>query len=365
MSIPASSGDPGGVTESQSLAVSPSDLDQANLGYPPVDVQSSERIAQMTRMHLRDLPIPFTARRLANGVQWRFELPFENIDPNNLSVVLTDSSLPHTYPLVLGQDYTADFRNGVLLLNTAPVENLLLVAQGIYYKDFLPGELDLYVRIAYIQHVEGVDPSPQLDVFPAPQPPVSGYGTPPPSRLREIDEFPMSLLASMYALDDLATMVAQEADVHTPDGVTIARSQIFQQLRVRIQDIEDRYKQLCSLLNIGLYRITTSTLRRISRTTNRLVPIYIPREIDDMMMAQRHLPAFVDKFSRVITDRGLYALATAYHKDDVVFEGGQRYIAIQDVPIGKDPALDVDPRTGDGFFWKFTTINSSQWWGYW
>ena len=43
------------------------------------------------------------------------------------------------------------------------------------------------------------------------------------------------------------------------------------------------------MLNIGLHRIETFTLRRISRLTNRYVPIYRPQEVDDGSIPQRVL----------------------------------------------------------------------------
>ena len=52
-----------------------------------------------------------------------------------------------------------------------------------------------------------------------------------------------------------------------------------------------QYEELCKMLNIGLYRTEVFTLRRISRLTNRYVPVYRPQEIDDWSIPQRvYLP---------------------------------------------------------------------------
>jgi hypothetical protein len=59
-----------------------------------------------------------------------------------------------------------------------------------------------------------------------------------------------------------------------------------------MQMIEERkaqYKELCSMLGIGMYKIDVFTLRRTSKTTNRYVPVYLPQEVEDRSMPQRAL----------------------------------------------------------------------------
>jgi hypothetical protein len=85
----------------------------------------------------------------------------------------------------------------------------------------------------------------------------------------------------------LATDAAFDIDISAPDGVTIPRSERFSQLSNIVQQRWEQYRQLCAQLNVGLWRIEMSTLRRVSRTTNKYVPIYIPQEVDDARMPQR------------------------------------------------------------------------------
>lgn len=54
-----------------------------------------------------------------------------------------------------------------------------------------------------------------------------------------------------------------------------------------IENRWNQYKTLCAQLNIGLWRIEMGTLRRISRTTNKLIPVYMAQEIDDGRMPER------------------------------------------------------------------------------
>lgn len=415
-------------------AIQPADIDQVSL-FPPLDPQSSQRIAQLARMHLRDYPMPFMSRVMCNGVSFRFELPVANIEPNTFSAVLTDGTAPHTTTLVAGTDFTLDQRQGVMLMTQVPANQIALVCTGQYLKSLLPGEMNVYVQTAVLQHTYGADPQSTLDVFPVQQPPVSttitaasnglnlpqatinvvstaglltagtalvqtaspgmqtvtytgltltsltgctggagamstggtvvaSYGTAPTIRLNSIEEYPLSFLAASMALWDLATEASMEVDIRTPDGVSIPRSQLFQQIMQAIAAVEGKYREMCSIFNIGVYRIQAYDLRRVSRTTNRYVPIYRSREYDDLTFAQRELPPR-DTYPRVVTDLGTYDPTRPYVADNVVFKGGLRYIALQPVPVGKLPDVDVNPATGSGFYWKYTTIGLNNWMGTW
>jgi hypothetical protein len=351
------------------MSMQPSDSDQASLSYPPLDASSSERIAQMARLHLGDLPTAFSCRQVANGAVYKFELPVENIDAPTMQVVITDGTSENTTTLNTS-GYTCDYRRGTLMLNSSPNNGLFLVVSGVYYRDLLAAEIDLYVRQCYLQHVYGTNPTPQIDIYPAPGPPAGGYsagvyGTPAPPGLPEIEEYPLSLQVAIMALEDRATQVAQEMDVRTPDGVTISRQQVFSQIRTQIAALDQRYMNIAAALNVGLYRISVSTLRRVSYTTNRLIPIYRPREYDDLAWAQREIP-LVDTEATVYSEEYLWLAGTAYNQNDLVAEGGQRYVALQNVPIGgPDPITDVNPLTGTGYYWATTNIDSSNWYGTW
>jgi hypothetical protein len=99
------------------------------------------------------------------------------------------------------------------------------------------------------------------------------------------------------ALYTLATDSAFDIDIISPDGVSIPRSERFRQVNEMIQVRKEQYKELCAMLGVGLFRIEVMTLRRISRLTNRLIPVYRPQEIDDKSMAQRvrlNLPDYGD-----------------------------------------------------------------------
>jgi hypothetical protein len=97
----------------------------------------------------------------------------------------------------------------------------------------------------------------------------------------------VALLASVEALWALATDASFDINITAPDGVQIPRTQRFAQLSQIINARQEQYRNLCSALNVGLWRIEIGILRRISRTTNKLIPVYMPQEIDDSTMPER------------------------------------------------------------------------------
>ena len=102
-----------------------------------------------------------------------------------------------------------------------------------------------------------------------------------------VEEYPIAILATIEALWALATDASFDIDIQAPDGVSIPRSERYRQLTQTIQARWEQYHQLCAQLNIGLWRIEMGTLRRISRTTNKLVPVYMAQEIDDSRNPER------------------------------------------------------------------------------
>ena len=98
------------------------------------------------------------------------------------------------------------------------------------------------------------------------------------------------MLATIEALWDLSTDASLDVDVHTPDGKSVPRSQRYAQMRNQITVLEERYNDLCAQINVGLHRMETLNLRRTSRQTGRLVPVWESREYDDTTPARRILP---------------------------------------------------------------------------
>jgi hypothetical protein len=89
----------------------------------------------------------------------------------------------------------------------------------------------------------------------------------------------------------LANDAATDSNVQTAEGTVIDRTTRYQHIMDQIQMMTLRYMDYCGQLNVGLYRTETLQLRRTSKTTGRLVPIFRPREYDDHRYPQRQIPA--------------------------------------------------------------------------
>jgi hypothetical protein len=116
-------------------------------------------------------------------------------------------------------------------------------------------------------------------------------------------------LATTLALFTLATDSAYDIDIMAPDGVHIPRAQRYGQLMEMIQTRKEQYRELCSLLNIGLHRIEVATLHKISTRTNRYVPIYKPQELEDASRPQRlHVPVpnYMDQTPETVATYDIY-----------------------------------------------------------
>jgi hypothetical protein len=162
------------------------------------------------------------------------------------------------------------------------------VAEGVAFGMFTDDELEQYVRDALLQHTYGqTDTTRYRD----------GNGFIQFDRvaksiqnLPEVEELPVGLLAAINAMWDLITDAATDIDVSTSEGTHIPRSQRFAQMTNAVDRLQSRYREVCAQLNVGLYRIEVMNLRRVSRTNNRLVPIYREREYDETTLPTRIVP---------------------------------------------------------------------------
>jgi hypothetical protein len=163
---------------------------------------------------------------------------------------------------------------GIMTLATAPANNAVITVPGTAYRYFTDSEVSYYITTAFIEHTRN-----EADT--------NGSAISQLNRLPGIEEYPLILLASTMALYTLANDAAFDIDIISPDGVSIPRSERYRQLTEIIQIRKDQYKDLCAMLGVGLYRIEVMTLRRISRMSNRYIPVYRPQEIDDGSIPQR------------------------------------------------------------------------------
>jgi hypothetical protein len=217
------------------------------------------------------MPKKFTYTAPGTGTQKVFDTKIKPVEPSLLVVEVR--SPQGTVPIPAPAGYTVEKDLGIFHFYTAPASNDTVTITGTSYRYFSDSDLERFVDTAIEQHTHQRTDNfgRRLTV----------------GNLDTVEEYPIAILAAIEALWCLATDSAFDIDIQAPDGVMIPRSERYRQLTGMIQQRMEQYKQLSSALNIGLWRLEMGTLRRNSRRTNRLVPIYMAQEIEDSKPAQR------------------------------------------------------------------------------
>lgn len=233
---------------------------------------------------LGDPPVPFRDTLRGTGSVSQYELSANNVT----AVVVIHIAGSVTTTLATPADYTLDAADGLLDLTVPlPLDNLLLVS-GSSTSLFTDAELDTHITDALMHHTQGrTDATRYLSPhgFIRYDEVAIGLGNLPPE-----EESLVALLAQIEASWVLYADAATDINVETSDGTTVNRAQRFAQLQALIPFLTSQYEMLCSKLGVGLFAIEVTNLRRVSRTTNRLVPEFREREYDDYSLPKRILP---------------------------------------------------------------------------
>jgi len=222
-------------------------------------------MASRLRTELGDLGKSFVYSAVADGVTNRFLVPYSPLDGAGLIVTLDGVDVSTTVEV--------EETTGYITFDTVPEAAAQILVAGQYFKYFTNAEINQFVSDAFTQHSTGHADSMGRRVT--------------MDRLPANEEYPVVVYASTLALYVLATDAAFDIDITAPDGVMIPRSERYRQLMEMVQARKDQYRELCSLLGIGMYKVDVFTFRRISKTTNRYVPVYLPMEVDDRSMPRR------------------------------------------------------------------------------
>lgn len=216
-------------------------------------------LADRLRSEIGDIGKSFVHTFTTDGINNRYYVPYSPLDGINLSIVLDGSDVSTTVEV--------EEQTGYIVFDTTPAADLQVIVAGNYFRYFTNAEIQQYVTDAFKQHTAyHTDPYGRTMSF---------------QTLPPLEEYPLIIQASTLALYTLATDAAFDIDIQAPDGVMIPRSERYRQLMQMIEVRKQQYKELCSQLGIGLYKIDVFSFRRISKTTNRYVPIYQPMEVDD------------------------------------------------------------------------------------
>jgi hypothetical protein len=219
-------------------------------------------VANIARNYLRDFPKFFQVS--FDAVGRTYELGNPNVDTSMLWVAtVTGNVVTELTP----SQYALDSRNGILRLSSTPSPTTKLMVEGYYYEWVLPADLEFYAQrsINYHSHTVHIP----LESASAAVLDVIGLG------------------ALVEALQALMTEYARDIDVSTSEAVYIPCSQRFRMLSSLVGMWELEYRKHANNLNIGPEKIEIMNLRRVSRTTNRYVPLYTSKEIGDYSPVER------------------------------------------------------------------------------
>lgn len=216
-------------------------------------------------MTLQDSGRPFACNLVLDGVSNVFDLPVESISQTAYPptvIINGEIAGPTATP-----SFVIDYKYGVIVFSTPPgPQGGTLAVQGWTYNFFDDDEVLQAVQDAFAMHTADYEPAFYIDPLPG----QAGIPT--------VEEILVAYLAAIECLWFRATDAAQEVDVHTPEGVMIPRSQRYDQILRQIDAIQAQYQTQAGALGIGLWRIQVLNQRRVSYTTNRLVPIFREQE---------------------------------------------------------------------------------------
>jgi len=223
-------------------------------------------ISTIARTYLRDFPRFFQVS--FDPVGRTYELGHTNIDLSSMWVATytTGGATVELSP----SSYSLDERNGILRLATVPGVGAKVLIEGYYYEWVTPADLTFYTNRAFEKHVRnlGIGIEEMSDVL------INAIGI-------------ATIVECLWAL---MTEYSRDIDVITSESVHIPASQRFRMAQSLLAQWEGEYQKHATALNIGIDRIEVFSLRRTSRTTNRLVPLYKPKEFGDYSPLERLWP---------------------------------------------------------------------------
>lgn len=237
------------------------------------------------RSWLRDFPTYFTATSPAVGKANRtIELPHKNVMTAGLIAWATDGTTTwqgvlddHEMTVAPNQfGYLLDERNGLLRITTVPTTPAFTSTAHInvegYYSEWVADpDLKFHTTNVIAEY---------------------GYGQT-LWTLETIGDVEADLIALRTATDVLFALMVEysrDIDVSTPQAMSIPATQRFHQVNQLLfgpGGLNEKLKEKENMLGVGLGRAEVGTLRRVSKTTNRLVPVYVVREYDDISRPRR------------------------------------------------------------------------------
>ncbi len=244
---------------------------------------SIESLMATSRTYMRDHKKYFQATVSRQDGSRTFQLPHPNISPAGLYVTaVSGTTVFEGQPNAAATDtvfgYQLDERNGLLRI-TAPITpgfqpDTYINVEGYYYTWVTDEDLVFFVENIVAEHQ-----------YHRPEFVLSSVG--------DVEADVIALGSAVEALWSQLIEFARDIDISTPEAISVPATQRYRQMEDLLfspNGLASKYKSKAAMLNIGLDRAEMFRLRRVSRTTGRLVPIYKSREWDDAARPLRMFP---------------------------------------------------------------------------
>jgi hypothetical protein len=203
----------------------------------------------------------FSHELTGHGTARAYELPVMNVDPNELVVTINGTPVPPS-------EYELIERDGYIRFATPPAQGDIIAVEGFWWAWFSDVDLSRYVGYAWDNYLqaETLD-SDEEDLI---------------ELLENNPDFNnvLALAGTVEALWAEVTAAARAIETSSPE-VSVPAQQRYGSLLNLLQMKLEELRKAEAYLNVGRYKIEMFDLRRVSRTTGRLVPIYKAREIDE------------------------------------------------------------------------------------
>jgi hypothetical protein len=225
-------------------------------------------VIRVARGYLRDFPKFFQVSFPPAGRTYEMGQP--NVDKSSVWVAYVPGNAASASVNVVevsAAQYQIDERNGLIRFSAPLVNADTIMIEGYYYEWLTPEDMDFYADIAIDLLSHNLHTS-LSNVAPA-----------------VVDV--MGMFTLVQALMGLLSEFSRDIDVIASESIHVVASQRFRMVQSLLAYWYDEYKKNAQALNLGLDRIEVLNLRRRSKTTNRLVPLYREREIGDFSPVER------------------------------------------------------------------------------
>lgn len=240
-------------------------------------------VRDRVRLEIGDSSSYFQTSVQADGFSTQFTLPVGVITTMTVAQTLETGQRS---VLNANTDYTLDPRSGTVSMNPSalpPPNDATLTFTGMNNQFYADSELDLFIHSAALKHTHSAETLQRyIDSTGFRQ---YLYSDATVDTIAPVEYHPLALLAAVEALEVIQADMSYDIDVSTAEGTTLPRTQRFRNVSGLIEVKQKKYDDLCAMLGVGLGRIEVFTMRRVSRQTGKLVPVWVDREYDERGIA--------------------------------------------------------------------------------